>query len=248
MSDKFVIPETPVFNTEMEKLTTNTKGHADHFNERYKQLLLNDDYLKKEMSNVTLNEKTANEVPRTNEKTDIIGMINELFQNASRGKELITNVVGEPLLATDTFSEIKNKFVILKNLFRSKLREKGLLVSGDYTLQGLIEEIELINTGKKFASGSASPAYYNSNFRKLTISGLDFTPKYIAIARRGSSTGSSYITVYDEALQGLKCVVSGKTQYPYGIDVSGNWYVRQGGFQLPIIDNGNGGSWFAVGD
>ena len=43
------------------------------------------------------------------ESKDVIGAINELFQSANNGKELIANAIGEPLNAEDTFSAMSDK-------------------------------------------------------------------------------------------------------------------------------------------
>ena len=40
----------------------------------------------------------------TEEKGDLVGAINELFQNANNGKELIASAIGEPLNAEDTLT------------------------------------------------------------------------------------------------------------------------------------------------
>ena len=37
------------------------------------------------------------------ESKDVIGAINELFQSANNGKELIANAIGEPVSKDDTF-------------------------------------------------------------------------------------------------------------------------------------------------
>lgn len=45
----FPVTENPVFNSTMEQITTQERGHPDTFNPRYQVLLDNDNYLKENM-------------------------------------------------------------------------------------------------------------------------------------------------------------------------------------------------------
>lgn len=83
---------------------------------------------------------------RLTKAKDITGAINELFTNANNGKTLISNVVGNPLLASDTFQQQTNKIQGLKNTLASNLTAKEQISSGTESLQNLVNRVGNINT------------------------------------------------------------------------------------------------------
>ncbi|WP_434291174.1 hypothetical protein [Clostridium botulinum] len=113
----------------------------------------------------------------TKDKT-ITGAINELFTNANNGKNLISSVVGSPLLATDIFQQQHDKIQTLKNTFASNLTSKQQPSNGNESLNNLINKVANINTGKKFAKGSM---YVQDYSIKHTID-LAFTPKIVVLS------------------------------------------------------------------
>ena len=58
---------------------------------------------------------------QTNAKGSLVDAINELFQNANNGKELIATAIGEPLTAEDTFSAMSNGIDGLTTSFKTAL-------------------------------------------------------------------------------------------------------------------------------
>ena len=90
---------------------------------------------------------TDNNLNTTN-KT-ITGAINELktkvdetFQSANNGKQLIANAIGEPLNAEDTFSAMSTDINNLVSSFKSILINAGVAVNSDDKFKQLIDKIK----------------------------------------------------------------------------------------------------------
>ena len=112
---------------------------------------------------------------QTANKTNLVGAINELFQNANNGKELIATAIGSPLSSSDTFSAMSTKINTLTTNFKSALLNKGVAISGTDTFQSLITKIESIdggssNVGTKVATGEVAVSAVNKTF---TLTELD---------------------------------------------------------------------------
>lgn len=78
---------------------------------------------------------------RLTEAKDLTGSINELFTNANNGKQYWVDVVGSPLVNTDTFATLKSKTQTLKNTMATNLTEKGQASFGTESLSELINKI-----------------------------------------------------------------------------------------------------------
>ena len=83
----------------------------------------------------------------TNDKT-IVGAINELFQNANNGKELIANAIGEPLSSNDTFSAMSNGINGLISNFKSILEDEDVSVTPEDKMANLITKVDNEFTNK----------------------------------------------------------------------------------------------------
>ena len=81
----------------------------------------------------------------TTDKT-IVGAINELFQNANNGKELIASAIGEPLSAEDTFQAMSTKINNEKQLLASSI---GSPISASDTFGTMSTEIETVKNNLK---------------------------------------------------------------------------------------------------
>lgn len=103
--------------------------------------------------------------------TNVNDGLTELFQYADNGKKNWVDVIGSPLLNTDSFSTLKSKTQTLKNTFASNLSSKKVSASGTESLNSLISKvgkIELGNTIKSIQNGTATaPRKYTG---KITIS------------------------------------------------------------------------------
>ncbi|ENK0837141.1 hypothetical protein AB2Z22_000447 [Clostridium botulinum] len=124
-------------------------------------------------------------------KTNLVGAINELFTNANNGKSLIANVVGNPLLATDTFQQQHDKIQTLKNTFATNLTAKEQNSSGTESLNNLINKVANINVGKRYAEGTFQASRTNST---ISIRGLPFTPRVVIISSPEMTGGGGYLT------------------------------------------------------
>lgn len=115
----------------------------------------------------------------TTDKT-LKGSLNELFTNANNLKLDWVGVVGSPLLASDTSAQLKSKTQTLKNTMATNLTNKGQSASGNESLQSLVNKIVNINTGKKFATGTARSIVKEYD-EVIRITGLAFAPSLIYV-------------------------------------------------------------------
>ena len=84
-------------------------------------------------------EKTDNDL--VTESKDIVGAINELFQSANNGKELIADAIGEPLNAEDTFAAMGNDIKGLLSTFKTNMMNNGVAVESTDKFKSLIDKI-----------------------------------------------------------------------------------------------------------
>ncbi|HDK7218137.1 TPA: hypothetical protein PTV45_003608 [Clostridium botulinum] len=166
----------------------------------------------------------------TNAK-DITGAINELFTNANNGKKLISDVVGNPLLATDTFRQQNDKIQSLKNALVSNLNVKGQVSSNAESLKSLIDKVLNINTGRKSASGKQDQKNLINGII-LEVSDLDFKPSIIFLY---VSSHLSYNIAYSNSSVGFK--------YCYSSGISSNYnyaefplFIKSDGFRYENFD------------
>ena len=94
----------------------------------------------------------------TEEKGDLVGAINELFQSANNGKELIASAIGEPLNSGDTFSAMSNDINGLLSTFKTNMMNNGIVVESNDRFKSLIDKIanmveEGSGKGIQFAEG-----------------------------------------------------------------------------------------------
>ena len=75
------------------------------------------------------------------ESKDLVGAINELFQSANNGKELIANAIGEPLNAEDTFQAMSNDINGLLSTFKTNMMNNGVTVEANDRFKTLIDKI-----------------------------------------------------------------------------------------------------------
>ena len=81
----------------------------------------------KELANIDLSGKQdKTDESLLTESNDVIGAINELFQSANNGKELIANAIGEPLDSNDTFSAMSTDINGLLSTFKTNMMNNGI--------------------------------------------------------------------------------------------------------------------------
>ena len=93
------------------------------------------------------------------ESKDLVGAINELFQSANNGKELIASAIGEPLNAEDTFSAMSNDINSLLSTFKTNMMNNGITVESGDRFKSLIDKIATMveegeGKGMKVVSGN----------------------------------------------------------------------------------------------
>ena len=111
---------------------------------------ISDKYVKKEELGITGSSKyqeVEDDALATNDKT-IVGAINELFQSANNGKELIANAIGEPVSADDTFQAMSNDINSLLSTFKTNLMSSGVTVASGDKFKQLIDKIQGLTEGE----------------------------------------------------------------------------------------------------
>jgi hypothetical protein len=152
----------------------------DHLAEDVKEAIEN-------ASNIDLSgyQSKEDEELVTNNKT-VIGAINELFQSANNGKELIANAIGEPVSADDTFSAMSNDINGLLSTFKTNMMNSGVTVESGDKFKQLIDKLKNIsesgNKGIQFTEGSSTLSVSNSYSTENTkVINLDFKPSYVFV-------------------------------------------------------------------
>ena len=121
---------------------------------------------------------------RTSDKDNIVDAINELFQSANNGKELIADAIGEPLSAEDTFQAMSNDINGLLSTFKTNMMNNGITVESGDKFKQLIDKIaNMVEEGEgkgiKFAEGIHDPTDYIYNTDYDIETNLDFTPTLV---------------------------------------------------------------------
>ena len=235
--------------------------------------------LKEYIANLGLTEEQVNELIQnvtgdmstlqTTEKT-VAGAINELFQSANNGKELIATAIGEPLNSSDTFSAMSNGINNLNSQFKSALMNNGVSVESADKFKQLIEKLALLADseckGIQYASGtitstSSQDKYYFDNTAYFTycysvvIEGLNFKPSIIYICANYSN--GIYVSCYNSLFSNKICTMGKATKNNNSsssccIKVNDNNYntnlqVYSDGFCLPVMDKDYEYSWYVIG-
>ncbi|MET3699346.1 hypothetical protein SAMN05877753_10215 [Bacillus oleivorans] len=132
--------------------------------------------------------------------TNVEEVLEELFTFANNGKESIATVVGSPATTGDTFAQLQTHIQNSKNALATNLANKGQPSVGTETLQALVDKVANVNTGKKFATGTATSSSTSSTYTfidgttigaySLSVTGLPFKPTFIyAFWESGGSVG-----------------------------------------------------------
>ncbi len=119
---------------------------------------------------------------------DLVGAINELFQSADSGKELIANAIGEPVSADDTFSAMSNDINSLLSTFKTNMMNNGIAVGANDKFKQLIDKISTMTEegqgkGIQFIQGEhvLSELLYTNNANITINTNLSFNPNYIIV-------------------------------------------------------------------
>ena len=175
----------------------------------------------------------------TNDKS-IVGAINELFQSANNGKELIANAIGEPLSSEDTFSAMSDDINGLLSTFKTNMMNNGITVESSDKFKSLIDKIATMveegsGKGIQYASGnssSTSKCEASLNFKPILV--LVQTGEGMIIYLESYSTNSVVYAFYDSYVQ-ISTLAS----------IGG--YVNETGFLFGQISGASWFNWYAIG-
>jgi hypothetical protein len=206
-----------------------------------------------DLSNYTtkedLQEALTDDSLLTNDKS-LVGAINELFQSANNGKQLIADAIGEPLNAEDTFAAMGSGINGLLSTFKTNMMNNGVTIERGDKFKQLIDKIATMSEegegkGIQYASGIIEN---NDNMRTTTINAntvyyidipLNFHPS-IMVTRGNVNNYSVYIEdyactyIYDnvraKSYSIINSINAGVDKYRLFVNVSGgsfadtHWY------------------------
>lgn len=115
--------------------------------------------------------------------------------NVNNGKNLIANVVGSPLLTTDTFQQQTEKLQSIKNIITNNLNEKGQISNSKENLMSLAYKISNINIGKKWAGGTGKAIENSKDEVCMLVTDLNFEPQTVIILTRSDNYNNDYIVI-----------------------------------------------------
>ncbi|WP_125154295.1 hypothetical protein [Clostridium rectalis] len=120
------------------------------------------EHIKSDVENIDLSAEKVN-LNSSNLKSKTVkeGM-EELFTFADNYKKSVANVVGSPVLATDTAKQVKSKIQGLKNTFASNLSSKQVSANGTEGLNSLVEKVNRISVAIPFRTIKYG---FNNNFK-----------------------------------------------------------------------------------
>ena len=103
-----------------------------------------------ELANIDLSGKQdKTDESLLTESKDLVGAINELFQSANNGKELIANAIGEPVSSEDTFQAMSSDINGLLATFKTNMMNNGVTVESGDKFKALIDKIDEAFSGMK---------------------------------------------------------------------------------------------------
>ena len=167
----------------LDNLSDNLKEYLNGLGLSEEQVLnlINENGLNEEELKTMLKDTMSINELNTNSKT-VIGAINELFQSANNGKELIASAIGEPVSAEDTFSAMSSDINSLLSTFKTNMMNNGVTVEGSDRFKSLIDKIATMveegeGKGIQFAEGTFTITGNKSNY---TVNmNLSFNPTYV---------------------------------------------------------------------
>ena len=119
---------------------------------------------------------------------DLVGAINELFQSADSGKQLIANAIGEPVSADDTFSAMSSDINGLLATFKTNMMNNGIAVGANDKFKQLIDKISTMTEegqgkGIQFVQGEhvLTEILYTYSANITINTNLSFDPSYVIV-------------------------------------------------------------------
>ena len=169
-----------------------------------------------ELANIDLSGKQdKTDESLLTESKDLVGAINELFQSANNGKELIANAIGEPVSKDDTFQAMSNDINSLLSTFKTNMMNNGITVDSGDKFKQLIDKIATM-----IEEGSGKGIYIESGIVTSDRNGgltipLQFEPIVVFTYQNETGTnGITYPTIYgkfDDNILSIRTYSSGGT-------------------------------------
>ena len=251
----------------LDNLSDNLKEYLEGLGLSEEQVLnlINENGLDEEELKAMLKDTMSINELNTSSKT-VIGAINELFQSANNGKELIANAIGEPLDASDTFSAMSTGINSLLSTFKTNMMIAGVAIGSGDKFKQLIDKIATLadsgDSGIQYAEGisvinsnTETNTYTDlwgntQNISTLRIDSLNFKPNIVLLYTNAKTPGtpSPGITTY---IKGV-CLISGMA-YKFNSSPA-NWALKfndddisfDNGFVVPCSTYGTC-NWYAIG-
>ena len=222
----------------LDNLSDNLKAYLEGLGLSEEQVLnlINENGLDEEELKAMLKDTMSINELNTNSKT-VIGAINELFQSANNGKQLIANAIGEPLDSNDTFSAMSNDINSLLSTFKTNMMNNGITVESGDKFKQLIDKIATMveeGSGKGIQYASGGPIKRTNNAQSFThvsggtinllyadITNLTFTPTILIVTSIDKSDVLN-VFLYDDPYLGSQIVkvVNGSSIYILKTDSS----------------------------
>ena len=193
---------------------------------------------------------------------DLVGAINELFQSANNGKELIANAIGEPLSKEDTFSAMSNDINSLLSTFKTNMMNNGVVVESGDKFKALIDKIATMveegsGKGIQYAEGELSATLESSDRVQVNYN-FGFTPTIVFVNVSSTSSYDDYVystknpnvCVSSVNSQSLIPIYAGDT-YTYNSGYMSIENITDTGFEIkstaPSDTSMSVNHWYAIG-
>ena len=211
-----------------------------------------------ELANIDLSgKKDKKDESLLTESKDVIGAINELFQSANNGKELIASAIGEPLSKDDTFSAMSSDINSLLATFKTNMMNNGITVESSDRFKSLIDKIATMveegsGKGVQFVTGKYN-GNYETRLSSITIStNANFVPTYVFC----EVNIYKYDSYTQESISGIMsnlCSITARANGSLGITMTDitadsftlNWSnPNPGSYNYTALSVGN---WYVIG-
>ena len=182
----------------------------------------------------------------TTDKT-IVGAINELFQSANNGKELIASAIGEPLSSEDTFSAMSTDINSLLSTFKTNMMNNGVTVESSDRFKSLIDKIATMveegeGKGIQYAEGESNITVLKNNSFTLSeyegINNLKFTPSVVFVALKSFIANIGTATYTFNNAEVTINSIDHTTENSLSRYLTMGTYSTTMKFALSVIDNG----------
>ena len=172
-----------------------------------------------DLSNYTTKEELQEALTDDSLLTDdksLVGAINELFQSANNGKEIIADAIGEPLNSEDTFAAMGNDINGLLSTFKTNMMNNGIAIESTDKFKSLIDKIASMaedSSGKgiQFAEGSGSWKLESDSYSSQSVTittNLNFTPTYVFVYGEYAQVSGSMMMMGNASLSIDNIIVS----------------------------------------